>query len=214
VAIISGPTGGHRCHRYGALLKRRLRVRSSRSRFGSSSGTPGPGVARELQFKSHFKGEAKFFTDATTGGARPTREDALRWVHDNAMGDGSCAPLTATLAGDVLRTAAAYTFWKAARKLRCVCKGIRTGGGLEARPQAAAGGAREAATPTANAAGLQPAQDDGAKTTSSLRLLAQQPGPCRHTEALSTAAKAEGAVHVCATGAVAPVRNLGVVTGA
>jgi hypothetical protein len=30
-------------------------------------------------------------TDATTGGARPTREDALRWVHDNAMGDGSCA---------------------------------------------------------------------------------------------------------------------------
>jgi hypothetical protein len=59
-AIISGPTG-RRCHRYGALIKRRPRVRSSRSRFGSSSGTPGPGVARELQFKSHFKGEAKFF---------------------------------------------------------------------------------------------------------------------------------------------------------
>jgi hypothetical protein len=59
VAIISGPTGGRRCHRYGALLKRRPRVRSSRSRFGSSSGTPGTGVARELPFKSHFKGEAK-----------------------------------------------------------------------------------------------------------------------------------------------------------
>jgi hypothetical protein len=58
--IISGPTGGRRCRRCGTLLKRRLRVRSSRSRFGSSSGTPGPGVARELQFKSHFKGEAKF----------------------------------------------------------------------------------------------------------------------------------------------------------
>ena len=104
-------------------------------------------------------------TDATTGGARPTREDALRWVHDNAMADGSCAPLAATLAGDVLRTAA-YTFWKAARKLRWVCKGIRTGSGLEARPQAAADGAREAATPTANAAGLQPTQDDGAETPS------------------------------------------------
>jgi hypothetical protein len=35
---------------------------SSRSRFGSSNGTPGPGpgVARELRSKSHFKGEAKF----------------------------------------------------------------------------------------------------------------------------------------------------------
>jgi hypothetical protein len=49
VAIISGPTGGRRCHRYGTVLRRRLRVRSSRSRFGSSSGTPGPGVARELR---------------------------------------------------------------------------------------------------------------------------------------------------------------------
>jgi hypothetical protein len=30
-------------------------------------------------------------------GARPTaREDALRWVHSNTMGDGSCAPLAAT----------------------------------------------------------------------------------------------------------------------
>jgi hypothetical protein len=61
VAIISGPTGGRRCHRYGTLIKRRPRVRSSRSRFGSSSGTPRPGAARELQFKSHFKGEAKFY---------------------------------------------------------------------------------------------------------------------------------------------------------
>jgi hypothetical protein len=72
------------------------------------------------------------------------------------MGDGSCALLAAALAGDVLRTAV-YTFWKAARKLRWVCKGIRTGGGLEARPQAAAGGAREAATPTANAAAMMDA---------------------------------------------------------
>jgi hypothetical protein len=55
VSIISGPTGGRRCHRYGTLIKRMPRVRSSRSRFGSSSGTPGPGVARELQFKSHIK---------------------------------------------------------------------------------------------------------------------------------------------------------------
>jgi hypothetical protein len=71
-----------------------------------------------------------------------------------------------------------------ARKLRWVCKGIRTGSGLEARPQAAADGSREAATPTANAAGLQPTQDDGAKTpsrvtTSSPKLLVQQPGPRR-----------------------------------
>jgi hypothetical protein len=97
-------------------------------------------------------------TDATSRGARPTREDALRWIHDNAMGDGSCAPLAATLAGDVLRTAA-YTFWKAARKLRWVGKGTRAGGGPETRPQVAAGGAREVAAPTAEAAGLQPARD-------------------------------------------------------
>jgi hypothetical protein len=31
VAVISGPTGSRRCRRYGTLLKRRLRVRSSRS---------------------------------------------------------------------------------------------------------------------------------------------------------------------------------------
>jgi hypothetical protein len=59
------------------------------------------------------------------------------------MGDGSCAPLAAALAGDVLRIAAC-TFWKAAaRKLRWVWVHGHTGcrGGLEARPQAAAGGA-------------------------------------------------------------------------
>jgi hypothetical protein len=82
--------------------------------------------------------------------------------YDNTMGDGSCTPLAATLAGDVLRTAA-YAFWKAARKLRWVGKGIRAGGGPEARPQ---GGAREAAAPTAEASGLQPARDDGANVPS------------------------------------------------
>ena len=122
----------------------------------SAQSPPGPRAVDETD---------EWCTDATTGGARPTREDALRWVHDNAMANGSGAPLTAMLAGDLLRTAA-YTFWKAARKLRWVCKGIRTGSGLEARPQAAADGAREAATPTANAAGLQPTQDDGAETPS------------------------------------------------
>ena len=58
-AIISGPTGGRRCPRYGALLKRGLGVRSSWPRSGSFNGLPRPGVARELPFKSHFKGEAK-----------------------------------------------------------------------------------------------------------------------------------------------------------
>jgi hypothetical protein len=48
---------------YGALLKlkRQSRVRLPWSRSGSFNGTPMPGVARELPFKSHFKGEAKFF---------------------------------------------------------------------------------------------------------------------------------------------------------
>jgi hypothetical protein len=41
------------------------------------------------------------------------------------MGNGSCAPLAAALAGDVLR-AAAYALWIEARELRWVCKGIRT----------------------------------------------------------------------------------------
>jgi hypothetical protein len=59
LAIISGPTGGRRCLRYGALLKRGFGVRSSWSRSGSFNGLPRPGVARELPFKSHFKGEAK-----------------------------------------------------------------------------------------------------------------------------------------------------------
>jgi hypothetical protein len=62
VAIISGPTGSRRCClRYGTLLKRGPGVRSSWSRSGSSNGLPRPGVARELPFKSHFKGEAKPF---------------------------------------------------------------------------------------------------------------------------------------------------------
>jgi hypothetical protein len=60
VIIISGPTGGRRCLRYGALLKRGLGVRSSGSRSGSFVCLPRPGAARELPFKSHFKGEAKF----------------------------------------------------------------------------------------------------------------------------------------------------------
>ena len=50
-AIISGPTGGRRCPRYGALLKRGLGVRSSWPRSGSFNGLPRPDVARELPFK-------------------------------------------------------------------------------------------------------------------------------------------------------------------
>jgi hypothetical protein len=68
--------------------------------------------------------------------------------------------------------ATAYTLWKAARVLRWVCKGVRTGGGPEAWPQVAAGAARMAAAPTAEVAGLQPARDDGAKAQSGH----QQPG--------------------------------------
>jgi hypothetical protein len=60
VAIISGPTGGRRCLRHGALLKRGPGVCSSWSRSGSFNGMSRPGVARELPFKSHFKGEAEF----------------------------------------------------------------------------------------------------------------------------------------------------------
>jgi hypothetical protein len=55
------PPGGRRCLRSGALLKRGFRVRSSWSRSGSFNGTPRPGVARELLFKSQFKGEAKSY---------------------------------------------------------------------------------------------------------------------------------------------------------
>jgi hypothetical protein len=43
---------------YGTLLKRGFGVRSSWSRSGSFNGLPRPGAARELPFKSHFKGEA------------------------------------------------------------------------------------------------------------------------------------------------------------
>jgi hypothetical protein len=49
VAIISGPTGGRRCLRSGALLKRGLGVRSSWSRSGSFNGLPRPGAARAHQ---------------------------------------------------------------------------------------------------------------------------------------------------------------------
>jgi hypothetical protein len=55
--------------------------------------------------------------DGTELTPRPEARDRLGktrcggYTNDNAMGDGSCAPLAATLAGDVLRTAA-YTFWK------------------------------------------------------------------------------------------------------
>jgi hypothetical protein len=79
----------------------------------------------------------EWYADTTSGGALPTREDALRWVHSNAMGDSSCAPLAVALAGDVLRTAA-HTFWKTVRKLRWVYKGARAVGGPETRPQVAA----------------------------------------------------------------------------
>jgi hypothetical protein len=45
--------------RCGALLKRVFRVPPSWPWSGSSNGVPRPGAARELPFKSHFKGEAK-----------------------------------------------------------------------------------------------------------------------------------------------------------
>jgi hypothetical protein len=53
--IKSGPTGGRRCPRYGTLLKRWSRVRSSWSRSGPFNGTPRPGVARELPSKKPFQ---------------------------------------------------------------------------------------------------------------------------------------------------------------
>ena len=66
-AIISGPTGGRRCPRYGALLKRGLGVRSSWPRSGSFNGLPRPDVARELPFKrpiiwTTLRGEARCTT--------------------------------------------------------------------------------------------------------------------------------------------------------
>jgi hypothetical protein len=67
VTVFGASKGGHYIGTYGEppmsplrhSAKRRLLVRSSRSRFGSSNGASGPGVARELQFKSHFKGEER-----------------------------------------------------------------------------------------------------------------------------------------------------------
>jgi hypothetical protein len=84
VAIISGPTGGRRCLRCGTLLKRGPRVRSSWYRSSSSSGTPGPGVARELPFKSHFKGEAKLVAAGRkgSGGAWGSTSRA-KWSNTN-----------------------------------------------------------------------------------------------------------------------------------
>jgi hypothetical protein len=56
-----GPTGGRRCPRYGALLKRGLGVRSSWPRSGSFNGLPRPDVARELPFKKPFQRRGDFF---------------------------------------------------------------------------------------------------------------------------------------------------------
>jgi hypothetical protein len=73
VIIKSGPTGGRRCPRYGTLLKRWPRVRSSWSRSGSFNGTTRPGVARELPFKKPFQRRG--------GGHRHTHN--IRTQHDN-----------------------------------------------------------------------------------------------------------------------------------
>jgi hypothetical protein len=55
-----------------------------------------------------------WYSDAAVGGARPTREDALRWIHENTMADDSSAPPRWQ-----------RWLWKEARKLRWVCKGVR-----------------------------------------------------------------------------------------
>jgi hypothetical protein len=93
VAIISGPTGGRRCHRCGALLKRTKAPRSliAVSRFGSSSGTPGPGVARELQFKSQkpFQRRGEVFFSP---GGTPARHSAMRVVTVSTAGASFLVP--------------------------------------------------------------------------------------------------------------------------
>jgi hypothetical protein len=61
VIIKSGPTGGRRCPRYGTLLKRWSRVRSSWSRSGSFNGTPRPGVAREPEKPFQRRGDLFIF---------------------------------------------------------------------------------------------------------------------------------------------------------
>jgi len=68
VVIKSGPTGGRCCPRYGALLKRWPRVRSSWSRSGSFNGTPRPGVARELPFKKPFQRRGEVYSQSTQRG--------------------------------------------------------------------------------------------------------------------------------------------------
>jgi hypothetical protein len=134
-------------------------------------------------------------TDATTGGTRPTRENALRFAVGTrqpttttptpwAMGDGSCAPLAAALAGDVLRTAA-YTPWKAARKAAAV--GVqghtdwrRTGGpaaGGGRRRRSARGGRRRQRQTRRDCSPHNMTAPRRRVATSSPRPLVQQPGP-------------------------------------
>jgi hypothetical protein len=85
-AIISGPTGGRRCPRYGTMLNRWSRVHSSRSRFGSSSGTPGPGrVARELQFKSQKPFQRR--GEAVGGGQLEEQEQIERARQESLSGE-------------------------------------------------------------------------------------------------------------------------------
>jgi hypothetical protein len=134
VAIISGPMGGRRCLRYGTLLKRGPCVRSSWCRSGSFNGTPRPGVARELPFKSHFKGEAKFFKntqnqnthggcrcgDLRPSGTRPRErsEGALLGIEGGDLAAGGGYPLLANCRPEMplaLRVAATKS---ASRSLR------------------------------------------------------------------------------------------------
>jgi hypothetical protein len=108
-----------------------------------------PAVQRTKSAHLAARATYEWCSDDTAGDARPTREDALRWVHENAMEYGSCAPPESPVAGDDLRAAAhVFAFWKEARKLRWgVCKGVRTGcaSASAAQPRMAADGTREAA---------------------------------------------------------------------
>jgi hypothetical protein len=167
--------------------------------------TSNPGDAFEVIMGAYAQGDdfSPLCWVATTGGARPTREDALRWVHDNAMGDGSCAPLAATLAGDVLRTAA-YTLWKAARKLRWVGKGINKGRRRTGDP-AASGGRRSARGGGANGGGGGRRACSPHEMTAPRRRVAtsspvQQPGPCRALSPTPTPLPAQAYLHGRTTG--------------
>jgi hypothetical protein len=111
-------------------------------------------------------------------GALRAAEAALAGAAGAALGAAGALPgRPGSCRGGLGAAADSLVFWKVARKLRWVCKGIRTGSGLEARPQAAPDGAREAATPTANAAGLQPTQDDGAEAPGGRHGHAARSGP-------------------------------------